>query len=397
MLPLLAGDRTLRRVIVAAETPIGDAADASTTWPSARPSRSRTPPVPQPARREIVERRQAEAKLQESNRRKDEFLAMLSHELRNPLAPIRNAVEVIRRIAPADPKLGWASDVIDRQVTQLTRLVDDLLDVARISQGKIDLQLEPVDLRRRHRARRRDGAPVHRRAPPPARAAAARPGRCGCAATSARLSQVVANLLNNAAKYTEEGGQLELSLSVRRAARPSSRVRDNGIGIDAELLPHVFDLFTQGKRSLDRSQGGLGVGLTLVRRLVELHQRQRAKSHSAGPGQGAEFRVRLPCLDRGRRADGGRAGRARAAGAAAAACWWWTTTATRPSRWPMFLGMVGHAVKTVNDGKEALACAPVYAPQVVRARHRLAGDRRLRGGAPLAAAAGRPRTRSWSR
>ena len=145
MLPLLAGDRTLGAMIVASETPIGDAATlddlaerAAMAFENARLYRS--------LEAEIVERRQAEAKLQESNRRKDEFLAMLSHELRNPLAPIRNSVEVIRRIAPADPKLGWANDVMDRQVLQLTRLVDELLDVARISQGKIGLQLEPVDL-----------------------------------------------------------------------------------------------------------------------------------------------------------------------------------------------------------------------------------------------------------
>jgi CheY-like chemotaxis protein/anti-sigma regulatory factor (Ser/Thr protein kinase) len=178
----------------------------------------------------------------------------------------------------------------------------------------------------------------------------------------ARLSQIVANLLNNAAKYTEEGGQLQLSLSVDRGDAVIA-VRDNGIGIDAELLPHVFELFEQGKRTLDRSQGGLGVGLTVVRRLAELHH-GGVEVHSAGPGQGAEFRVRLPCLAEVGAAEGPRA-----------------VTPAHPTGGcrvlvvddncdaaesvAMFLGMVGHAVKTVNDGKEALACAPVYAPQVV--------------------------------
>ena len=360
VLPLLAGDRTLGAMIVASETPIGDAATlddlaerAAMAFENARLYRS--------LEAEIVERRQAEAKLQESNRRKDEFLAMLSHELRNPLAPIRNSVEVIRRIAPADPKLGWANDVMDRQVLQLTRLVDELLDVARISQGKIGLQLEPVDLlgviahsvetvrpfidARRHQLSLQlpDQAVWMR-------------------GDFARLSQIVANLLNNAAKYTEEGGQLQLSLSVDRGDAVIA-VRDNGIGIDAELLPHVFELFEQGKRTLDRSQGGLGVGLTVVRRLAELHH-GGVEVHSAGPGQGAEFRVRLPCLAEVGAAEGPRA-----------------VTPAHPTGGcrvlvvddncdaaesvAMFLGMVGHAVKTVNDGKEALACAPVYAPQVV--------------------------------
>ena len=254
----------------------------------------------------------AEAQLQEANRRKDEFLAMLSHELRNPLAPIRNAVEVIRRLAPHDAKLTWATDITDRQVRQLTRLVDELLDVARISQGKIVLQSAPLDLTARGGAVRRDSAaPVHR-----AHAAStltqAMPRRAGVAARRLRAAAAGDRQpAHNAAKYTPEGGSDRAVATCRRAGRRRCvTVRDNGIGIEPELLPRVFDLFEQGQRALDRSQGGLGVGLTLVQRLVELHD-GRVEAHSAGAGQGAEFRVYLPCLQAPAARDGHAAGRDR--------------------------------------------------------------------------------------
>ncbi|HEX6363598.1 MAG TPA: ATP-binding protein, partial [Albitalea sp.] len=242
---------------------------------------------------EIIERRAAESELQEANRRKDEFLAMLSHELRNPLAPIRNALEVIRRIAPPDPKFAWAGDVMDRQVRHLTRLVEELLDVARISQGKIQLNKEPVDL-----------AAVIAQSVETAQPFIDARGHTLSVRVPdtpvwlqgdfARLAQVVSNLLHNAAKYSEDGGRIQLELGVRDG-QAQIVVRDNGIGIDAALLPRIFDLFQQGARSLDRLQGGLGVGLTLARRLVELHG-GTVEATSGGPKQGAEFRVTLPCL-----------------------------------------------------------------------------------------------------
>jgi signal transduction histidine kinase/DNA-binding response OmpR family regulator len=360
VLPLLAGERTLGALVVASGGSLADIATledlaerAAMAFENARLYRS--------LESEIVDRRQAEEKLQESNRRKDEFLAMLSHELRNPLAPIRNSVEVIRRIAPADPKLGWANEVMDRQVRQLTRLVDELLDVARISQGKIGLQLEPVDLvaviahsvetvrpyvdARHHQLTLQ--LPEH---------------AVWLRGDFARLSQVVANLLNNAAKYTEDGGLLQLSLSVDRGDAVVS-VRDNGIGIEKDLLPNVFELFEQGKRTLDRSQGGLGVGLTVVRRLVELHH-GRVEAESAGPGHGAEFKVRLPCLaEVAAPEDTG----VQAALPPPGACRVLVVddNCDAAESVAMYLGMLGHEVRTVNDGKEALACAPVYAPQVV--------------------------------
>ena len=244
--------------------------------------------------REILKSRQAEEKLQESNRRKDEFLAMLSHELRNPLAPIRNAVEVIRRVAPPEPTLTWARDVVDRQTAHMARLIEDLLDVSRISQGKIALKKEAVELSKvvAHGIEtvrplieaRRHNLTVDMPA-----------GEVWLEGDFARLAQVIANLLNNAAKYTTDGGQIGLVASVQQGSVAIS-VKDNGIGIAPELLPRIFELFAQGERSLDRSQGGLGVGLTLVQRLIEQHDGQ-VEARSEGLGHGAEITVTLPCLN----------------------------------------------------------------------------------------------------
>lgn len=314
---------------------------------------------------EIVERRGVEAELQASNQRKDEFLAMLSHELRNPLAPIRTALEVIRRLAPSDPKLVWATEVTGRQVTHLTRLVEDLLDVARINQGKIALQMETLDLRsvlahgvetvkpfiearRHHFAKSVPEAPVWVRG------------------DFARLSQVVANLLNNAAKYTEEGGSIELSLALPPEGRALITVCDNGIGIEEALLPNVFELFEQGKRSLDRSQGGLGVGLTLVHRLVGLHNGVVEVS-SKGPGHGSEFRVRLPCLSEAVDPAPPEATAPLPAPASSACCRVLVVDDNRDAAEAaaVFLALAGHEVKAVGDGAEALASAPVFAPDVV--------------------------------
>jgi signal transduction histidine kinase len=312
---------------------------------------------------EIEERRGVEALLQMSNRRKDEFLAMLSHELRNPLAPIRTALEVIRRLAPAEPKLTWATDVTGRQVAHLTRLVEDLLDVARINQGKIALQTEPLDLRdvvahaietakpfldsRRHQLRTTvPDAPVVLRG------------------DFARLSQVIANLLNNAAKYTDEGGLIEVALNLRPGHAVIS-VRDNGVGIDAELLPNIFELFEQGKRSLDRSQGGLGVGLTLVHRLVGLHQ-GTVTATSAGSGRGSEFQVVLPCLSEV--GDDAAPALQRSPGAKPrAGCRILVVDDNHDAAeaTKVLLELGGHEVKMVGDGHEALASAPVFAPDVI--------------------------------
>jgi signal transduction histidine kinase/DNA-binding response OmpR family regulator len=229
--------------------------------------------------------------VQEADRRKNEFLSMLAHELRNPLAPISNAVQVLRMRGLDQPELHWARDIIERQVKHMTRLVDDLLDISRITRGKIRLQREPVEI----------GAVVALAVEASRPAIEARHHHFDLAlphqslwvdGDAARLAQVLTNLLNNAAKYTEEGGTISLSAS-QQGAEIVVRIRDTGIGIPADMLGAVFDLFTQVDRALDRSQGGLGIGLTLVRRLVEMHGGS-VEAHSGGGGRGSEFVVRLP-------------------------------------------------------------------------------------------------------
>ena len=241
--------------------------------------------------RDIAERRASEHRLHENDRRKDEFLAMLAHELRNPLAPIRNAAHTLTLLGQPDERLRWVSGVIARQVGLLTRLVDDLLDVSRITSGKITLQRERVAV-----------AAVIAQAAETARPAAESrretlevdvPDDVGLVeGDPARLIQAVGNLLDNAIRYSEEGGRVRLTARVE-AREVVIVVRDEGVGIDAELLPHVFDLFTQADRSLERRQGGLGIGLTLVRRLVEMHG-GRVEASSEGAGRGSEFTIRLP-------------------------------------------------------------------------------------------------------
>ena len=256
------------------------------------------------ARRDAERERQAALdQLREADAHKDDFLALLAHELRNPLAPIRAAAELLRLRGGADPEqLRRTSDVIARQVDHMTHLVDDLLDLSRVRRGLITLDKVPVDLvavaknaveqvrpqveRRRHSLDvRLPQEPVH------------------VAGDHKRLVQVLANLLGNAAKYTPEGGRIRLALAVRGDLAEVC-VEDNGIGIDAALLPRVFDSFTQGTRTAGRAEGGLGLGLALVRRLAELHGGEVA-ARSAGPGQGSTFVLTLPRLPAVDAPDGG--------------------------------------------------------------------------------------------
>jgi len=316
---------------------------------------------------EIAERRQAEERLEEASRRKDEFLAMLAHELRNPLAPIRNAVELIRLAAPTDAKVRWAADVTDRQVRQLTRLVDELLDVARISQGKVVLQTQCLDLvtlvsqcidSQRHLMTTRHQSLTLSLPDIP----------LNLNGDATRLAQVVNNLLSNAIKYTPEGGAIEVRVSHADLADGEFavlEVSDNGIGIDADLLPHVFELFEQGKRALDRTQGGLGVGLTLVQRLVQLHG-GAVVACSAGTGQGSQFRVTLPCLGEVEGLAMADEGAERLPAA---------TVARRilvvddnvdvVETTTMLLSLSGHQVRSAKDGLQALHMASEFRPDVV--------------------------------
>lgn len=239
--------------------------------------------------KEVTERARAQEALKEADRHKDEFLAMLAHELRNPLAPILSAVQLMRMKPMADPQLSWSRDVIERQLSHLTRLVDDLLDVARISGGRITLSREPVELavliaRAVETVQPLIQARGHEfTSEIPA-------GTLTINADPLRLTQAFGNVLGNAAKYTEQAGRI--SLTVRQQGTDVEiRVRDTGIGIPAELLPRIFDLFTQVRS--DHSQSGLGIGLALVRRLLQMHG-GTITAHSEGPGKGTEFLIRLP-------------------------------------------------------------------------------------------------------
>jgi PAS domain S-box-containing protein len=237
---------------------------------------------------------EAAAKLRDADRRKDEFLATLAHELRNPLAPIRTGLHLLRITQPGSDSAEQARAMMERQLTHLIRLVDDLLEVSRISRGKIDLRRSPIEL-----------AAVVLSAVETTRPAieAARhkleislPAQALTVdADFVRLAQVLANLLNNAAKYTDPGGRIALSVRGEGGEAVIS-VRDNGVGIPAELLPRVFDMFAQVDRTLDRAQGGLGIGLALAKSLVEMHG-GTIHVESAGAGQGSEFIVRLPATE----------------------------------------------------------------------------------------------------
>jgi signal transduction histidine kinase/CheY-like chemotaxis protein len=241
----------------------------------------------------MAERIQAEKALREANRRKDEFLGMLAHELRNPLAPIHNSMYLLRRAPPGSEQARRAQEVIERQARHLARLVDDLLDVNRIERGKIELRRERVDLREVVLRAAEDFRPTM--------------DQCGvefCTklpdaklwvdVDAARVAQIVGNLLHNASKFTLRGGKVVLSL-VAVGDDAEIRVRDTGVGIEPMVLSRLFEPFVQADQSLARTQGGLGLGLALVKRMAELHGGS-ARAESAGSGKGAEFIVRLPLV-----------------------------------------------------------------------------------------------------
>jgi two-component system, sensor histidine kinase len=239
----------------------------------------------------IRERARVEEALRDADRRKDEFLATLAHELRNPLAPIRNSLHILRLSCGSEPAAGQVCEMLERQVGHLVRLVDDLMEVSRITRGKIELRLEQVELAAIIRSAVEASRPLievsgHQ-------LAISIPGEpLILEADTVRLSQVFANLLNNAAKYMNKGGQICLSARKQNGQAIVS-VRDSGIGINAEMLPHIFKMFTQVERSKRQAQGGLGIGLTLVRTLVEMHGGE-VEALSPGLDQGSEFVVRLP-------------------------------------------------------------------------------------------------------
>jgi PAS domain S-box-containing protein len=316
--------------------------------------------------RDIREKKQSEYDLRTADRRKDEFLATLAHELRNPLAAISNAVQLLR-YASSDPAAANESRaLIERQVRQLARLVDDLLDVSRISSGKLILRREPAELTGIVRSAQETSRPVieanghHLTVELPSRP-------IHLDADPARLAQVFLNLLTNAAKYSEAGGRIAVKVD-QVGSEARVRIKDSGIGISPEMLPKIFELFTQVDRSLERSQGGLGIGLTLVKRLVEMHG-GRVEAQSEGPGRGSEFTVWLPAQSE---APPDEFPASANPGTSA------EPSATRPKRilvvddnhdaaktLSMLLQLSGNDVRTSHDGIAALKESEVFRPDLL--------------------------------
>jgi signal transduction histidine kinase/CheY-like chemotaxis protein len=310
--------------------------------------------------RDVTELKGAMEALREADRRKDEYLGLLSHELRNPLAPIRSAVFLLERADPASEGARRAREVIARQVSHLARMVDDLLDVSRIARGRIELRRVRLDLSELVRRAGEDHAPLF------AAAGVAldveRPdGPAPLDGDATRLAQVLGNLLQNAARFTARGGRTTLALEVE-GGRATVRVRDTGVGIPPALIDRVFEPFVQGERTLARSGGGLGLGLPLVKGLVELHGGS-VEARSGGGGAGAEIVVRLPLATAPGAGSVEEAAEERAPGgrrvlvvddnvdAAAALC--------------DVVAHFGHSVEAVHDGMAAIARAREGHPDVV--------------------------------
>jgi PAS domain S-box-containing protein len=311
---------------------------------------------------DFIENARLYAELLEADRRKDEFLAMLAHELRNPLAPVCNSLQLLRLTEDLPPMVESVREIMERQVDHMARLVDDLLDVSRIATGKIELRKKPVELASIvasavEMSRPRIEAAGHHLAVSLPREPIT------LDADAMRLAQVVTNLLNNASKYMERGGRIRLTAR-RQGSDALLSVADTGIGIPADMLPRVFQMFAQADRSRDRSQGGLGIGLTLAKSIVELHG-GRIEAHSDGPGKGSTFTIRLPAV-------AGQTGTPAAAGPAAEK----SPTAARrflvvdDARDSVFilskmLELMGHQVRTTRDATAALEMVGSYRPEIV--------------------------------
>jgi len=314
--------------------------------------------------RDITERKKVELALREADQRKDEFLATLAHELRGPLAPIRNAIQILKAKGPADSDMDSARGVIDRQLQVMTRLLEDLLDVTRISRNKLELRRERIELAEVVQIALETSRPVIEAAGH-SLTVNLPPGPVHLDADAVRLAQVFANLLTNAAKYTENGGRITLTAKQFENELVVS-VKDNGIGIVPEMLPRLFEIFAQSPRALERAQGGLGIGLSLVKGLVELHG-GRIEALSDGPGRGSEFIVHLPPAA----TPDTRAGRASPPAEAQRSS---PVTKRRilvvddnedsADTLTQLLEIMGHEVKTGYDGEQAVALAESMRPDV---------------------------------
>ena len=300
--------------------------------------------------------------LQQADRQKDEFLAMLAHELRNPLAPIFNAVSVLQHEAMASDIGQQALAIVDRQARSLGRLVDDLLEVSRVTTGKIELRKQLVDLNdivndavlacrsvleeRKHHLQ-----------------LSLRPERLWVHADATRIEQVVTNLLNNAAKYTPDGGTISLT-AFQEADRAILRVADTGVGIPTEFLPHVFDMFAQGDHTVSRAQGGLGIGLTLVRNLVAMHGGS-VQAHSKGLGEGSQFAVSLPLQDKLVHVDSNAVSARREDGRKPLRIVIVDDNRDAADSLSMVLVLDGHDVRTANDARSGIELAEGHRPNVM--------------------------------
>lgn len=314
--------------------------------------------------REITERARAEEQLREADRRKDEFLAMLAHELRNPLAPLSNALQLWSLAEKHDPEMDNLRAMMRRQVDHMTRLIDDLLDVSRISRGKIQLRIARVDVgailseavEAQQSLAQIGGHQLTLDLPPEP---------LFVEGDATRLSQVFGNVLHNAIKFTSAGGQIHAAARLV-GGEVVVRIRDTGCGIPEEMLPQIFEMFQQVDQSLGRSHGGLGIGLTLVKRLVELH-RGTITAHSAGVGQGSEFVIRLPA-PRPEPADAEtKSGAAASAKERAPHHRVLVVDDVKASAetLTMLLRVLGYEVDMANDGKTALELAAKNKPETV--------------------------------
>jgi PAS domain S-box-containing protein len=306
--------------------------------------------------RDLTDRRRVEA-LEKAERQTNEFLAMLAHELRNPLAPISNALQLLARKPAADPTDQWVLGVLQRQTAQMRRLVDDLLDVSRITRSMIALERKPLDLRQAVRAAL--DASLHWIEARRQELSVALPEEpVMVMGDEARLAQVVQNLLHNATKYTPEGGRIDVTLR-REDGAVRIGVKDTGIGMDADTLQNAFEPFRQGGRTLERPQGGLGIGLTLVQRLVQMHG-GTVDARSAGAQQGSEFIVRLPpaeALDRPIEAHPPAPARAPSRRVLIV-----DDNQDAANALKLLLESEGHEVKVANDGVSGLELAREYRP-----------------------------------
>jgi PAS domain S-box-containing protein len=314
--------------------------------------------------RDVTERKRSEEALKEADRRKNEFLATLAHELRNPLAPIRNAIQILLMKGPPDPEMKWGREVIDRQVQHMARLLDDLLDVSRITHNKLDLRIERIEL-----------SAVVQNAIETCQPFIQRGGQkltvtlpqhpVYLDADPVRLSQVFSNLLNNAAKYSEPGCHIRL-IGERQGSDVVVSVQDDGIGIAPQMLPRIFEIFSQAQRILERSQGGLGIGLSLVRGLVELHGGS-VEAHSDGPGKGSTFTVRLPLVVQDSVPVQVAVPPARHEQTGARKCRLLIVDDLRDSAdsLAMLLKAMGHEVHTAYDGENAVTLAEKLKPEAV--------------------------------